>query len=106
MTNTRPSRQTFGTHARTLLLRIPLKLTGSHIAVADVLYGGREGLFQFNNVASITTRTADGVVSLRNWEAMTPPDRWGPAPERSGAGKEGHFGPTPGSLAHPQLEAH
>ncbi|KAH7617731.1 hypothetical protein Ndes2526B_g07596 [Nannochloris sp. 'desiccata'] len=27
----------------------------------DVLYGGREGLFQFNNVASITTRTADGM---------------------------------------------
>ena len=32
--------------------------------VADVLYGSREGLFQFNNVATITTRTADGVVSV------------------------------------------
>lgn len=28
-----------------------------------MLYGGREGLFQFSNVASITTKTADGVVS-------------------------------------------
>lgn len=27
----------------------------------DVLVGGREGVFQFNNVATVSTRTADGV---------------------------------------------
>lgn len=34
-----------------------------HFYSADVLYGGRDGVFQFTNTASISTRTADGVVS-------------------------------------------
>lgn len=34
-------------------------------AIAELLYGDRDGLFQFEKQAKITTKTADGVVSRR-----------------------------------------
>lgn len=56
--------------------------------VADVLYGSRDGVFQYSNVISLNTKTADGVVGVLNGYRVS----WSRTSEQVAPWRNGYVG--------------